>query len=123
MARERLDVKQAAYLLGVSTDAIHKRVRRGTLDSEKDADGRVYVWIDNDLDEDRQSGYTSTTEARQDAYTPTDFSHELIEELRSRNRFLEAELEDRKEESRRKDAILMTMAQRIPAIEEAPSEP
>ena len=34
---------------------------------------------------------------------------------------LKQELEDRKEEARRKDAILMTMAQRIPELE-APSE-
>ncbi len=34
--------------------------------------------------------------------------------------FLEAELEDRKEEARRKDAIVMTMAQRIPELEPAP---
>jgi hypothetical protein len=119
MARERLDVKQAAYLLGVSTDAIHKRVRRGTLESEKDAEGRVYVWIDNGLDEDSRGGYTSTDGARQDVYTPPDFSHELLEALRSRIRFLEVELEDRKEESRRKDAIIMTMAQRIPELEPA----
>jgi hypothetical protein len=33
---------------------------------------------------------------------------------------LKRELEDRKEEARRKDAILMTMAQRIPELEAAP---
>jgi len=46
----------------------------------------------------------------------------LVEELRERVRFLEAELENRKEESRRKDTIIMTMAQRIPELEPA-SEP
>ena len=46
MTRQKLDVKQAAQLLGISTDAVHKRVRRGSLDAEKGSDGRVYVWLD-----------------------------------------------------------------------------
>ena len=46
MASQKLDVKQAAQALGISTDAVHKRARRGSLDSEKGPDGRVYVWLD-----------------------------------------------------------------------------
>ncbi len=34
--------------------------------------------------------------------------------------FLETELENRKEKARRKDTIIMTMAQRIPELEPAP---
>ena len=52
----------------------------------------------------------------------TDSDTGLLDELRDRIRFLEGELEDRKEENRRKDAILMTLAQRVPELE-APSEP
>lgn len=50
MTRRRLDVKQAAQALNISTDAVHKRVKRGSLDSEKGPDGRVYVWLDFDQD-------------------------------------------------------------------------
>jgi len=46
LTRKHLDVKQAAQVLGISTDAVHKRVKRGSLDSEKGSDGRVYVWLD-----------------------------------------------------------------------------
>jgi len=46
MTRQKLDTKQAAQVLGISTDAVHKRARRGSLDSEKGSDGRVYVWLD-----------------------------------------------------------------------------
>jgi hypothetical protein len=45
MTRRRLDVKQAAQVLGISTDAVHKRVKRGTLESEKDEAGHVFVWL------------------------------------------------------------------------------
>jgi hypothetical protein len=48
VTRQKLDVKQAAQVLGISTDAVHKRVKRGSLDSEKSQDGRVYVWLDLD---------------------------------------------------------------------------
>ena len=48
MTRQKLDVKQAAQVLGISTDAVHKRVKRGSLHSEKDPNGRVYVWLDFD---------------------------------------------------------------------------
>ncbi len=48
MARQRMDVNQAAQALGISTDAVRKRARRGTLESEKDADGSLYIWLDAD---------------------------------------------------------------------------
>ena len=35
-------------MLGLTVDAVRKRVKRGTLESEKDADGRLYVFLDAD---------------------------------------------------------------------------
>jgi hypothetical protein len=99
LARRRLDVKQAAHTLGISTDAVHKRVRRGTLAADKDPDGKVFVYLDGALDD----GYTSD---RRDAH---------IASLEDQIDFLRRELE-------RKDTIILTMAQRIPELE-APSEP
>jgi hypothetical protein len=104
----RVTVKEAATILGISPEAVRARIKRGTLYKEKGADGTVYVR----LDADGTDGETGAQQRRD----------ELIEELRERVRFLESELEDRKEESRRKDTIIMTMAQRIPELE-APSEP
>jgi len=46
--RQRLDLGDAADVLGLTVDAVRKRVKRGTLESEKDADGRVYVFLDTD---------------------------------------------------------------------------
>jgi hypothetical protein len=34
--------------LNISSDAVHKRVKRGSLDSEKGPDGKVYIWLDVD---------------------------------------------------------------------------
>jgi excisionase family DNA binding protein len=103
---DRLTVAEAAEALGVSPSAVRKRVERGTLAADKDGDGRLFVYLD-------------PTETRRE--TPRDTSRdrdsrdELVEELREQNRFLRAELE-------RKDAILMSLTQRVPELEPA-SEP
>ena len=108
---DRVTVPEAAKLLGISEGAIRQRIHRHTLRSDKDADGRVYVYL---TPEDTQHNGVKTQD--------TDSDTGLLDELRDRIRFLEGELEDRKEENRRKDAILMTLAQRVPELE-APSEP
>ena len=107
MVHERLTVKQAAQTLGISQDAVRKRVARGTLASEKLPDGTVLVWLDADQDADEDNGFH-----------PTQAHLDSLEKYIAR---LEAELEDRKEEARRKDAIIMTLAQRVPELQ-APQE-
>src|SRR5215217_6850199 len=88
-------VEEAARLLDVSVDAVRKRIERGTLRSEKVHKTR-YVF----LDDDRTQHDTDMTA--------------LVASMQDQIDTLKQELEDRKEEARRKDAILMTMAQRIP---------
>jgi hypothetical protein len=51
MTTQRLTVQEAAEILDTSVDAVRMRVRRGSLASEKDPDGRVYVWVDGDASE------------------------------------------------------------------------
>jgi hypothetical protein len=46
----RVSVYQAAEVMGVTVDAIRKRVARGTIPHEKDEDGRVWVILDTDQD-------------------------------------------------------------------------
>ncbi len=106
-----MTVKDAARLLGASQDAIRKRVSRGTLDAEKLPDGTVLVWVDTNPDGSATSG-VRPTQAHLDA-------------LESHIARLEAELQDRKEEARRKDHLLAAALERIPAIEppETPQTP
>ncbi len=107
----RLSVEDAAKLLGLSVDAVRKRIERGTLRSEK-VDKTRYVLLD-DLATDHDPDMT-----RHDS----DITAALVAELKDRIRFLEAELEDRKEEARRKDHLLAATLERIPELE-APREP
>jgi hypothetical protein len=48
---DRLDIQEAARRLGISEGAVRKRVARGTLEHHKDADGRVYVYLDAGVDD------------------------------------------------------------------------
>ncbi len=110
---DRVSVPEAAKLLGISEGAVRQRMHRGQLQYDKDENGRVYVYP------------TAVDTTNNDVKTADDA---LVDELRDRIRFLEQELADRKEEAlrrdeeaKRKDAILMTLAQRVPELE-APSE-
>jgi hypothetical protein len=111
---ERVSVPEAAQRLGISEGAVRQRMHRGQLQYDKDENGRVYVYP------------TAVDTGHNGVQTTGDPG--LLDELRDRIRFLENELADRKdealrrdEEARRKDAILLTLAQRVPELE-APAE-
>lgn len=123
-----LDVKQAADELGISSDAVRKRIARGTIRSTKDEDGSVRVWLDgadDGLDGDQPSNQPpSWTEAEHGLDALLDAKDDALRDLRD-------QLEHMRRESERKDAIIMQMAQanaalaaRVPELEPAdrPSE-
>ncbi len=117
MVRDRITVQEAARRLGVKDDAIRKRIQRGTLDHDKDPDGRVYVYLDAAQDEtydgqDTKAAWDVSQVSTTDAVVMA--KDETISELRDQVDFLRRELE-------RKDAILMSLTHRIPELE-APAE-
>ena len=118
MTSRRLTVQEAAEIRGTSVDAVRMRARRGSLQAEKEPDGRVYVWVDGD---------SSETKLGLDVESNALISvkDEIIEELRDRSRYLERKLdqerEARTEERRRHDTLLAQLMQRIPELE-APRE-
>ena len=84
---------------------------------DKDDKGRVYVYLDP-----TNTRPTPVHDAPRGAVHEASRSNELVTELRNRIQFLETEMADRKEESRRKDHIIAALTQRIPELE-PPSEP
>ena len=106
----RVTVEDAAKLLGVSIDAIRKRIERGTLKSEK-VNGTRYVFLDSDMSEQDadRTGHDTDMSA-------------LVASMQDQINTLKQELEDWKEQARRKDHLLAAALERIPAIE-APPEP
>ena len=118
-----LDVKLAAEELKISSDAVRKRIARGTLRSAKGDDGSVRVWldgVDEGLDTDQPGNQPpSWTEAGHRLDDLIDAKDEALRDLRS-------QLEHMRRESERKDAIIMQMAQanaalaaRVPELEAA----
>lgn len=111
-ATERVSVPQAADHLGTTVDAIRKRVQRGTISHEKDADGRVWILMDTGRPRQDLTGL-DRTKTGQHACRGTPRSAAV-----RRERQLEAERQAHAEARR----IIGGLVQRIPELE-APSEP
>jgi hypothetical protein len=136
MSRQRLDVKQAAEALGISSEGVRKRIKRGSLASEKDSDGKVWVWLDGgrtrpDGDwtgsDERQDENRNSSHSSPDGFWTEDRTSSnpvLTEALRAQVAMLQTELEDwkgvvttRDEELRRKDHNIAALTERIPELE------
>ena len=101
----RVTLREAADILGVSKEAVRKRVLRGTLPSDTGEDGRRYVYVD-------EGPTTSSPEVG----LGSDPRDQLIAQLRD-------EVEAWREESRRKDHIIAGLVERLPPAIEAPGTP
>jgi hypothetical protein len=104
----RLTLRQAAAALGVSESAIRKRVERGTLRSDKGADGRRYVYVDTVADTMADEGEDTSATREHDA---------LISELRAHNDTLREQLEAERQAHAEARRIIAGLVERIPAIE------
>jgi hypothetical protein len=110
---DRVTVYEASERLGITEGAVRQRIHRGTLESERDDQGRVYVYLTPD---DTQNN----TEPHGPSYgVYNGVNDALLDELRDRIRFLEEQLDDRKDEAHRKDSIIMSLTQRVPELEAA----
>ena len=116
MTSRRLTVQEAAEVLGTSVDAVRMRVRRGTLESEKDPEGRVHVWVNGDSTETKP-GLDGEPGA-------------LISAKDETIRVLSEQLESEREARRRADTIIAQLTQanaalaaRVPELETPQERP
>jgi len=107
-----MSVTEAAAFLGVTEDAVRKRIHRGKIRFERDTEGRYIV-------------YPTEDDIRQTA--PREYvqpeSSALIFELRAQLRRLEDQLEQANERDKENRRLLAAALERIPPQLEAPSEP
>ncbi len=110
----RVTLREAALVLGISKEAVRKRVQRGTILSEIGEDGRRYAYLDA-VGDDRGDDVHPGEDDHIDHHDPRD---ELIAVLREQ---LAAEREANRENRR----LLAAALERIPAIEssETPRAP
>jgi len=107
---ERRTVAEAAEQLGISKEAVRKRISRKTLRSDRDEDGTVYVYVP-------PSGTPSGTPSD----TGAGDRDLLYQEQRERIAYLERQVEEEREARRRADTLLARLMDRVPELE-APSE-
>ncbi len=105
MSGRWVDLREAAELLGTSTEAVRKRATRGSLRSDRQ-DGRVLVWVD----EGRTEG---GREAQVDREALLEAKDETIRTLRE-----QLESERRANEENRR--LLAALIQRVPELEPPP---
>jgi hypothetical protein len=111
--RTRVTVAQAAEILGITAEAVRTRIKRGKLDSIKDPPdrtGTVYVLLE--VDQTRPN-IDPTLQGQDQTSGQTLRDDRLIETLREQVAYLQGviatrdrELEQRAEETRRRDAAL-----------------
>jgi excisionase family DNA binding protein len=101
---EQLTVSEAARRLGLTTEAVRQRIRRGSLQAEK-VNGRLYVVVTpSDSDQTKthtQQGSDATTNDTSETSNTA-----LIEQLKRENDRLWDELHKRDEEIHRRDVLL-----------------
>jgi hypothetical protein len=109
-----VSVYEAAEVMGVTVDAIRKRISRDTIPHERDDDGRV--WVILDTDQDSASKVQDTDQPRSD-------SEALISQMQARIASLEYQLDQERQANSEHRRLLMAALERIPPQLEAPSEP
>ena len=107
-----MTVEVAARSLGIKEESVRKRVRRGTIRSEKDADGRLYVYVDGD--ETLRDGYRDGSEApyaHRSAGEPAGAAREIIEAKNETIRILHHQLQEERDARRRTETIIAQLMQ------------
>src|SRR5215211_5558823 len=108
---ERTTIAEAAKKLEITQEAIRARIRRGTIEHDKDESGKTYVYLTEDDARSQQEDNTVVNGVVND----------YITSLKSEIESLKHDREVWQEEAKRKDTIIMALTNRIPELE-APSE-
>jgi hypothetical protein len=103
---KRFPVTEAAGILGISTEATRQRIKRGTLPTERDEEGNVFVLLKRTTADSTRTD-TNGTDAG------TDVKERLIE-------FLRDQLREEREANRENRRIIAGLVQRVPELEPAP---
>jgi hypothetical protein len=101
MAGRWANVGEAAQELGISTDALRKRIARGTVESRRQ-DGAVLVWLDD-----------GGTEAGREAQVDSEV---LVESLQDQVHYLRSVLTEERDARRRADTIIAQLTQANAAL-------
>src|SRR5215216_7807939 len=105
---DRMTVPEAADALGITRDAVYKRIERGKIEHERMADGRVYVYV-----EESETSQGQNVQSESGALTSA---------LEARIESLERQPEAERGSSAELRRLLAAALERIPPQLEAPGE-
>jgi hypothetical protein len=108
MAGRWVDVGEAARELGISTDAVRKRIARGSLEADRQ-EGSVLVWLGD-------GGTKAGREGEVDGGP-------LVEALRDQVADLRGRLDREQDANRENRRIIAALASRIPELESPAQQP
>jgi hypothetical protein len=121
---KRFSVQQAADILGISTEATRQRIKRGTLPTERDENGNVFVLLENDGTRTTEDGIHPNNDRTDDS---TVALTSLAASQEDQIEFLRQQLQAEREANRENRRLLAAALERIPQIEapqeESPPEP
>src|SRR5918998_1133606 len=124
-----MTLKEAAEVLGSTSEAIRKRAKRGTIPSETGDDGMLYVWVDGRVDGTRDEGshqvdgdgnQAGDGSERVDDHLPTLYRDLLLDRMGSEIDHLREQLREEREANRENRRIIAGLVQRVPELESAP---
>src|SRR3954470_7521294 len=111
---ERFTVSEAAEILGITAEAVRQRVRRGTLPSERDEVGSVFVFLTPHKHKPNSQPHADTTQPHGDSTTDNTV---LYERMSSEIDYLRSQLDKERESSAELRRIIAALTQRIPELE------
>lgn len=125
----KMTVEEAARILGIKEESVRKRVRRGKMRSEKDADGRLHVYLDGaEVVRDENGDASRGLYGDRSRDEPIDPARGVMEAKDETIRVLQRQLEER-EARRRADTIIAQLTQlntalatRVPDFGDPPTE-
>lgn len=115
--KRRYTVIEAAKMLEVGTDAVRKRVARGTIEHER-VDDTVYVWLDD--------GHDGGATSRHDGGTNGDGTElvaayrDQLDGYKDQVRYLREQLDAERRANDENRRLLAALIQRVPELEAGP---
>lgn len=130
----RMNLKEAAEVLGSTSEAIRKRAKRGTIPSETGDDGMIYVWVDGRVDGMHDEGSHRVDErvdssngqvddrvdggdGRVDDHLPAVYRDLMLDQMGSEINHLREQLREEREANRENRRIIAGLVQRVPELE------
>jgi hypothetical protein len=110
--QRRVSVREASELLGISEHAVRQRIRRNTLSSGKDTNGKVYVLLG--IEDVVSADASSKSSDELSASAPIS---EMVHMLREQTQLLREQLDEAHAANRENRRIIAALTSRIPEIE------